>query len=211
MVYVHVLCVLTFNVFPIRAPPPFEDKVSHLSLELPDLARAFQGILLYLPPWHGGHRHTPHTRHFTRVLGMRSQVLTLAVAWGWHAALSGLRLRWLVEGKLLPPTSAPQKHSWPQTWQILRPATNTSWLFPLKPKTLDPSVLPHKLILPSNYPTYNVPPLLFNVPPGFNGGQFSGIYATFLKGSFLSDRKTFVKFYQGTGDWSNFPTRISYF
>lgn len=39
MVYAHVLGVLTFNVFPVRAPPPFEDKVPHLSLELPDLAR----------------------------------------------------------------------------------------------------------------------------------------------------------------------------
>lgn len=41
--YVHVLCVLTFNVFPVRGPSPFEDNVSHLSLELINLAREFQG------------------------------------------------------------------------------------------------------------------------------------------------------------------------
>jgi hypothetical protein len=54
-----------------------------------------------------------------------------------------------------------------------------------------------------------MPPLLFNVPPGINGGQFSGIYATFLKGSFLKNRKTFVKFYEGAGNGSNFPTWVS--
>lgn len=63
--YVHVLCVLRFSVFPIHAPPPFEDKISHLSLELPDLARAFQGSsCICLPGMVAtGTRHTPGILH----------------------------------------------------------------------------------------------------------------------------------------------------
>lgn len=73
---------------------------------------------------------------------------------------------------------------------------NPGQRFTLQAKTTGLAPLGSSELMPlPNCPPHNMSPLSFLMCSGKHCGQSSGIYAAFLKGSFWSNRKTFVKFY----------------